>query len=381
MENGNTRGVRKGCEVGPTGAIGSTVEGQRSQARVLNRPHAYTESRSQVIRTRLEVLTSFLERHGFVLGLILVTGLTLADAAEISVRWGRWLKDHHAPNVLIGVIFLFSGLTLEKETLFKGILDWKAVLGALSLIFLVSPLWALALAREPVGHGLIIGLFLVASMPTTLSSGVVLTGAAGGNTATALLITILSNSAAVFTTPFLLEFLVGQTVTLTSMELHKTSLMITLASLVLAPLALGMSLRPAWLTLSQRIKGPQPATLNTFLVICIVWIGVCGSRHTMVQGVHLLPLVLALSVVFHGGLLMSAFLMARGLKLSAGRREAVIFMGGQKTLPLSVLIQTAVFPQYGEALVFCVCHHVVHLVMDGCVLSFLKNFKKAGQKA
>ncbi|MEJ5349373.1 MAG: bile acid:sodium symporter [Desulfosoma sp.] len=342
----------------------------------MNRPRAYTESRSQIVRARLEVLFSFLERHGFVLGLILVTGLTLADDAELSVQWGRWLKEHHAPNVLIGAIFFFSGLSLEKETLYKGVLDLKAVLGALSLIFLVSPLWALALAREPLGPGLTVGLFLVASMPTTLSSGVVLTGAAGGNMATALLITIVSNSAAVFVTPFLLEFLVGQTVTPTSMELHKTSLMITLVALVFAPLALGMSLRAAWLTLSQRIKGPQPSTLNTFLVLCIVWIGVCGSRHTMVQGVHLLPLVVALSVVFHGGLLLCAFLMARALKLSVGRREAVIFMGGQKTLPLSVLIQTAVFPQYGEALVFCVCHHVVHLVMDGCVLSFIKNFKK-----
>ncbi|MGQ9668710.1 MAG: bile acid:sodium symporter [Desulfosoma sp.] len=322
---------------------------------------------------RRKALSALLHRHGFMIGLIGVTALTVVDDAEISVRWGLWLKAHHGPDAIIAAIFFVSGLTLKKETLWQGLMDLKAIGGALFLIFILAPLWALALAQWPMGPGLVAGLFLVASMPTTLSSGVVMTGSAGGNTATALLITIVSNVASVVVTPLLLEFLLGQTMESTTVVLDTRALMVTLTFLVLTPLALGMSLRRPFLSLMEGTRCPHPGTLNTFLVIMIVWLGVCGSRHTILRGLNLMPLVLALAVVLHGGLLAGGFLMARSLGLSVGRREAVIFMGGQKTLPLSVLIQTAIFPQYGEALVFCVGHHLVHLIMDGGVLSLLKT--------
>jgi sodium/bile acid cotransporter 7 len=61
------------------------------------------------------------------------------------------------------------------------------------------------------------------------------------------------------------------------------------------------------------------------------------------------------------------------LKLGKGRRESVIFMGGQKTLPLSVILQMSLFPQYGIALVVCVMHHMVHLLMDGYLVGKLKS--------
>jgi hypothetical protein len=48
-------------------------------------------------------------------------------------------------------------------------------------------------------------------------------------------------------------------------------------------------------------------------------------------------------------------------------------MGGQKTLPLSVLLQGKLFPQYGMALAFCVFHHFVHLTMDGYLVGKLKS--------
>jgi len=53
--------------------------------------------------------------------------------------------------------------------------------------------------------------------------------------------------------------------------------------------------------------------------------------------------------------------------------ESVIFMGGQKTLVLSVILQVSLFPQYGLALVVCVMHHIVHLVMDGYLVGRLRS--------
>ncbi|MBW2597910.1 MAG: bile acid:sodium symporter [Deltaproteobacteria bacterium] len=50
-------------------------------------------------------------------------------------------------------------------------------------------------------------------------------------------------------------------------------------------------------------------------------------------------------------------------------------MGSQKTLPLSVILQVSLFPQYGLALVVCVLHHLVHLLMDGYLVGRLRKIE------
>ena len=67
-----------------------------------------------------------------------------------------------------------------------------------------------------------------------------------------------------------------------------------------------------------------------------------------------------------------AFWLSRILAIGPGRRESVIFMGSQKTLPLSVILQVTLFPDYGLALVVCVVHHVLHLIMDAYLVERLK---------
>ena len=69
----------------------------------------------------------------------------------------------------------------KAEKLFSGIKEYKSILAALCVIFIGAPLLAALFSFMPLNPELLIGLFLVAAMPTTLSSGVVMTGKAGGN--------------------------------------------------------------------------------------------------------------------------------------------------------------------------------------------------------
>jgi sodium/bile acid cotransporter 7 len=69
--------------------------------------------------------------------------------------------------------------------------------------------------------------------------------------------------------------------------------------------------------------------------------------------------------VFHLILLGSSFILIRFFQVGKGRRESIIFMGSQKTLPLSVMIQVTYFSEFGIALLVCVVHHIVHLMIDG----------------
>lgn len=56
-------------------------------------------------------------------------------------------------------------------------------------------------------------------------------------------------------------------------------------------------------------------------------------------------------------------------------------MGGQKTLVLSVVLQLSLFPEYAIALVVCVIHHIVHLILDAFLVGWLGETKSNSGRA
>lgn len=311
-----------------------------------------------------------LKKYWFTGGLPAVVILALADGTNTVAGAGRWLVAHHGADIVIFLIFLISGLCLETDQLKRGLADFSVLLVSLLVIFVISPVIALALARVPLATGVRIGLFLVAIMPTTLSSGVVMTAAAGGNMATALLITIVANSLAIFIIPMVLPFFFDSIGSTHPLDLDRLALMLKIASLVVVPLLLGLLLR---LPLERRSKPPgtRLSLVNQTLVLIMVGMATSQSKPTIITSLGSLPIIGLLAFFYHGMLVGAAFLLARFARMQPGRREAVIFMGGQKTLTLAILIQMRFFPQFGEALVFNVGHHLVHLMMDGFLVAWL----------
>ena len=197
-----------------------------------------------------------------------------------------------------------------------------------------------------------------------------MTGTAGGNMAHALLITIMANGMSILTVPFSLAWLLQMEGGLIALPIDKARMMVQIGLLVLLPLFLGLMLRPK--------GGPHKVMvhkivliLNQCLVLAIVWIALSGAKAALLDSRAQMFFVLLLSFFFHGILLVAAFLMGGIGRLGPGRRESLIFMGGQKTLPLSVLIQMTLFPTYGLALAFCVVHHIIHLIMDSYLVGRL----------
>ena len=116
----------------------------------------------------------------------------------------------------------------------------------------------------------------------------------------------------------------------------------------------------------------RPAVINQLLVLVIVWMGMCQSRGAILSGgTAIVPITIA-AAFYHLLLVLTALVTTRLMGIGPGRRESVVFMGGQKTLPLSVILQVTLFPAYGLALVVCVVHHVVHLIMDAYLVGKLK---------
>ena len=317
-------------------------------------------------------MTAWIRKYWFMAGLIAVTGITMADHHEWIVTAGRWLKTNHGPAMVIFSIFFFSGLALDARMLRKGLGDKKATMAALVSIFIFAPLTALLFRLLPLDIQIITGLFLVAIMPSTLSSGVVMTGAAGGNSAHALLVTITANALAVFTIPVVLSLLLTSTGDARVIIIDKAAIMIKIALLVLVPLAMGMALQYLF---HRRIAPLQPGTqiVNQLLILAIVWMAMCQSRTTILAGGHAIVAICTASLGFHLVLVALAASLAKVLRIGPGRRESIIFMGGQKTLPLSVILQVTLFPEYGLALAVCVVHHILHLIADAYLVEKLKG--------
>ena len=317
-------------------------------------------------------MIEFFRKNWFMLMLLGVAGLAVGDVTGTTVRAGLWLGAHRGPDAVIVLIFFLSGLPLDGHRVRDGLADWTGTLLALALIFLAGPLVGALLGLLPLSGEILVGLALVAVMPTTLSSGVVMTGAAGGNMAHALLITILSNGLAVFTVPVSLGLLLSLAGNGRTVVIDPLPTMFKIGTLVLLPLALGMGVR----TLAgRRILPLLPgASVGSQVgILAVVWMGACLGREAIVDNLDQALPILGLSVVLHGLLLAVAFAAAHLAGRPKGRRESVILMGCQKTLPLSIILQVAFFPEYGLALVVCVLHHVVHLVMDAAVVRHLRR--------
>ncbi|MFW6284009.1 MAG: bile acid:sodium symporter, partial [Desulfosalsimonas sp.] len=144
------------------------------------------------------------KKYWFLIGMATVFAATMADPTGLLADAGQAVKRHHGPDVVIFLVFFFSGILLDPGQIRDGLRDVSGTAMALILIFGFAPALAALASLAPLQTGVIIGLFLVAVMPTTLSSGVVMSGASGGNPAHALFITILANVLCMFTIPFTL---------------------------------------------------------------------------------------------------------------------------------------------------------------------------------
>lgn len=317
------------------------------------------------------ILSDLIKKYWFLIGLLLIFVVTVADVTGTVSSIGRWLKMHHGPDAVIILIFFFSGLILNARQITSGVMDIKGIVAALIIIFMAAPVIGALFGKIPVDTGIKLGIFLVAVMPTTLSSGVVMTGAAGGNMAQALVITILANGLAVFTIPIVLSLLLRLIGDSAVVYIDKLAIMIKLGFYVLLPLCFGLTLKLLAKSFVDRFVH-RLQMLNQVLVLAIVWMAMSQARDAILSGGASVGIIFLLVFGFHGMLLAVAGIVSGCLKLGKGRRESVIFMGGQKTLPLSIILQVSLFPQYGLALVVCVLHHLIHLLMDGYLVGRLK---------
>ncbi|MCB1122527.1 MAG: bile acid:sodium symporter, partial [Verrucomicrobiae bacterium] len=161
-------------------------------------------------------MTPILKKYWFILALFVAVALAFQFP-----EWGqRGGKLHSETTTEFGIIlvFLIQGWLLPTEVLARCVFNWKVHLFIQLFVFLVFPLLALGgdnLWGPVLPQNLRTGFFFLAVLPTTITSAVIYTSQAGGNTATALANTTISNLAGVVITPLWMTLLVSSADTTT----------------------------------------------------------------------------------------------------------------------------------------------------------------------
>ena len=305
--------------------------------------------------------------------LLLPIGLCLSLIfGMLTPSAGAWLHVRQAEFLFIGMIFLINGY----QTDIKSLIISKRLLGAFAICGLVGyvggALLGSGIARLlHLDPELAAGIVVMSTMAPTLSSVIVITQAANGNTPWSVLLTVGLNLLGVFAVPNLLAlFLPGREVSVPVMPL-----LWSLILSVLLPFAAGimarhyMKIRP-----SELIN-----LLPTLLIITLSYMSFSTGRSTLLASTlgSIALLVVAL-LSLHIVLMLVAQGVAVLFRYKTPERKAIVFITSQKTLPAAVGI-VAKLGYTGAAAVPCVIYHFSQILFDSFIASIWRGRQAASE--
>jgi len=280
---------------------------------------------------------------------------------------GGWLRPEFTVKAGVALIFLLHGLLLSFAALRAGTLRWPVHLVVQGCTFLFFPLIGLALLpllRGVFSQELVLGIFFVCALPSTVSSSVAMTAAAGGNVPVAVCNATLSSLIGVVLTPLWISVV---TVT-TGQAIPLGEVIWDLVRWMIFPLAVGQMLRPVLGALAQRHKA-KVNLADRLVILLLVYTSFCESVERGVWAGQSLWVLGGIALVALG-LFFAAMLavrcVCRWAGIPRGDEIAAIFCGSKKTLAAGVPMAQLIFgatPALGLILLPIIVYHQLQLLV------------------
>lgn len=347
--------------------------------RANQRPDQIDDNGSGGAKTLGKSLLNFADNNFLPLALIggVVSGLA-------NPTLGCLADKYYLSKFSTFAIFITSGLTLRNGEIGDAIEAWPVgVLGICSILLFTPFLSKIILQIQLQPQEFVTGLAIFCCMPTTLSSGVALTQLAGGNSALALAMTVVSNLLGILIVPFSISRFIaaGIGVSVPTKELFR-SLVITL----LIPLILGKIFRESFKGLADYVDRNRKlfSKMNAIFLSLAPFIQVSRSRSMLLMvKPSVFFVAVGMGVLLHLILLSFNVLAIQGFSTVSGTNQlasakkknatAYVLVASQKTLPVMVAVVEQLGGAFGESgllVLPCVAAHLNQIIMD----SFLVNF-------
>jgi sodium/bile acid cotransporter 7 len=284
------------------------------------------------------------------------------------------------------LVFLLTGLGLRRTDVRDALTRPLPVLYGILATLVLAPCLGIPLLElgpylaDTVPPEFLAGLAAMLCMPTTLSTGVILTQQVGGNAALALLLLIATNVLGVFTLPYAIQTVFGYA---GAASVDPLPLVHSLAHTMLAPLFVGIAVRAVIPGMWRLLDAARPVSrlLQQACLVATPWMSISVYADQLGEmDASALVAAVAAAAALHIILLLFNTVVASVLRLggslprpAARVRRPVILATSQKTLPVCV----AVLDQLGGALgapglvvLPCVAYHLLQILIDSALVAF-----------
>lgn len=303
----------------------------------------------------------------FLLGMVAATGLAWLAPGPGSE--GGWMHPELVTKGGVALIFFLHGLALSFAAMRTGALNWKLHTLVQACTYLLFPVIGLALVAALSGRvsaGFVLGVFYLCALPSTVSSSVAMTAAAGGNVAGAVFNATLSSLLGVVLTPLWVTVVMK-----TSGEAQPLGpVIIDLVRWLVLPLVVGQMLRPVFGKWASAHKSGINV-VDRLTILLLVYTSFCDSFREGVWSGHgigqLVGIVVLCGVIF-GTVMVATGAAARAMGLGREDRIAAMFCGSKKTLASGVPMAKLIFgahPAIGLILLPIMIYHPLQLVICG----------------
>ncbi len=316
----------------------------------------------------------------FLLGMLLAIGLAWLYPAP-GAR-GGWLHPELITSLGVALVFYLNGLSLSFASLRQGIMKWKVhvvVQGAVFLLFPLIGLGLISVTRGWLPEDLRLGLFYLCASPSTVSSSVALTAAAGGNVPAAIFNATTSSLLGVVLTPLWMATVLqaGHSNSPAGIFSMQEVIWELLLWLVL-PLVLGQLCRPwlgGWVTRHRQFV----SLVDRGTILLLIYTSFCDSMVLGIwtkHGLMVVAITAAITLVLFYLVFFILSAVCHGLMFNREDWIATVFCGSKKSMATAVPMAQIMFgtsPALGMILLPIMIYHPLQLVICGLLATRWKK--------
>lgn len=300
-----------------------------------------------------------LKKNWFLVGLGVVWVLGF-----LFPEWSKAYQKSSLVDWAIALVMFCGGLNLETAHIFEQLKNWRAILISFVMMYVVAPLvffiacLPLRLSESELNTQLFVGFMILAAQSCTLGSGIVISTAARGNVALALVITIVNSMLSAVMTPLILRLVLS-----VHIEVQTLSMIGRLATIILLPVILGQAIRP-WIKSHLEPIRWLPSSLTQLVILSLIYMSVGTSRDWIVQSPWLVAAILAGTLVLHVVILAANYALSALATRDIPSRRSLAICSSQKTLATGSYVWARFFADHPLGGIPLMFYHVVQLVFD-----------------